>query len=164
MKLKHLPLVLLFFVLCMPVTVFGQTTVSEVNYNALELRNIGPAFNGGRIADIDIHPEDENTWYVAVGSGNVWKTTNAGITWDPIFDNQDSYSIGNVTIDPNNPNIVWVGTGEDVGGRHVGFGDGIYKSTDGGQSWDNMGLENSEHLSTILVHPENSDVVWAAAE
>lgn len=164
MKLKHLPLVLLFFVLCMPVTVFGQTTVSEVNYNALELRNIGPAFNGGRIADIDIHPEDENTWYVAVGSGNVWKTTNAGITWDPIFDNQDSYSIGNVTIDPNNPNIVWVGTGEDVGGRHVGFGDGIYKSTDGGQSWDNMGLENSEHLSTILVHPKNSDVVWAAAE
>ncbi|MFD2533072.1 WD40/YVTN/BNR-like repeat-containing protein [Gracilimonas halophila] len=164
MKLKHFPLVLLFFVLCMPVAVFGQTSVSEVNYNALELRNIGPAFNGGRIADIDIHPDNENIWYVAVGSGNVWKTTNAGTTWEPIFDNEGSYSIGSVTIDPNNPNIIWVGTGEDVGGRHVGFGDGIYKSTDAGNSWTNMGLENSEHLSNVIVHPENSDIVWVAAE
>ncbi|MDR9419907.1 glycosyl hydrolase [Gracilimonas sp.] len=164
MKLKHLPLMMVMLLLIgIPEAVHSQS-VSETSYNALELRNIGPAFNGGRIADIDIHPDDENTWYVAVGSGNVWKTTNAGITWDPIFDNQNSYSIGNVTIDPSNPNIVWVGTGEDVGGRHVGFGDGIYKSTDGGQSWDHMGLKNSEHISTILVHPENSDVVWVAAE
>lgn len=164
MKLKHLPLVLLFFVLCIPVTVLGQPSVSEVNYNALELRNIGPAFNGGRIADIAIHPDNENIWYVAVGSGNVWKTTNAGTTWDPIFDNEGSYSIGSVTIDPNNTNIIWVGTGEDVGGRHVAYGDGIYKSTDAGKSWTNMGLENSQHLSTIIVHPENSDIVWVAAE
>ena len=164
MKLRYLPLALLFFVFCMPVTVFGQTSVSEVNYNALELRNIGPAFNGGRIADIDIHPDNENIWYVAVGSGNVWKTTNAGTTWEPIFDNEDSYSIGSVTLDPNNPNTIWVGTGEDVGGRHVGYGDGIYKSTDAGKSWTNMGLKNSEHLSNIIVHPENSDIVWVAAE
>lgn len=164
MKLKHFPLVLLFFVLCMPVAVFGQPSVSEVNYNALELRNIGPAFNGGRIADIDIHPDNENIWYVAVGSGNVWKTTNAGTTWEPIFDNEGSYSTGSVTIDRNNPNTIWVGTGEDVGGRHVGFGDGIYKSTDAGNSWTNMGLENSEHLSNVIVHPENSDIVWVAAE
>jgi len=164
MKSNFLPFVLLLLIFGLPMTIQGQTTVSETNYNALELRNIGPAFNGGRIADIDFHPNDENIWYVAVGSGNVWKTTTAGTTWDPIFDNEGSYSIGSVTIDPNNPNTIWVGTGEDVGGRHVGYGDGIYKSTDGGQSWENMGLEESEHLSTIIVHPENSDIVWVAAE
>jgi photosystem II stability/assembly factor-like uncharacterized protein len=138
--------------------------VSETNYNALEFRNIGPAINGGRIADIDFHPDDENVWYVGVGSGNVWKTMNAGTTWEPIFDNQDSYSIGAVEIDPSQPNIVWVGTGENVGGRHVGFGDGVYKSTDGGKTWTNMGLEESEHISTMIVHPENSDVVWVSAQ
>ena len=131
---------------------------------ALTLRAIGPALAGGRIADIDIHPHDPSIMYVAVGSGGVWKTTNAGTTWEPIFDGESSYSIGSVTIDPGAPDIVWVGTGEDVGGRHVGFGDGIYKSTDGGRTWRKMGLENSQHLSTIIVHPENSDVVWAAAQ
>jgi len=164
MKLKHLLIASLFAFLWLPLNLFGQTSISEVSYDALELRNIGPAFNGGRIADIAIHPDDENVWYVAVGSGNVWKTTSAGTTWKPIFDNQGSYSTGSVTIDPNNPNTIWVGTGEDVGGRHVGFGDGIYKSTDGGNSWTNMGLESSEHLSNIVVHPENSDIVWVAAE
>lgn len=164
MKPKYLPFVILLLLSGLPLTGEGQTSVSETNYSALELRNIGPAFNGGRIADIDFHPADENIWYVAVGSGNVWKTTNAGTTWDSIFDNEGSYSIGSVTIDPNNPSTIWVGTGEDVGGRHVGYGDGIYKSTDGGRSWENMGLEESEHLSTVIVHPENSDIVWVAAE
>ncbi|MDX1674878.1 MAG: hypothetical protein R3314_08800, partial [Longimicrobiales bacterium] len=112
----------------------------------------------------DIHPDNENVMYVAVGSGGVWKTTNAGTTWEPIFDGQTSYSIGSVTLDPSAPDIVWVGTGENVGGRHVGFGDGIYRSTDGGRTWRNMGLEASEHLSTIIVHPEDSDVVWVAAQ
>ncbi len=125
-------------------------------------RNIGPAFMSGRIADIDWDPQDLSTWYIAVGSGGVWKTTNAGVTWQPIFDDQTSYSIGNVTVDPSNPKTVWVGTGEDVGGRHVGFGDGIYRSDDGGKTWQNKGLEASQHISTILVHPENSNIVWAA--
>ncbi|NGP76137.1 glycosyl hydrolase [Balneolaceae bacterium YR4-1] len=138
--------------------------VTETNYNALELRNIGPALTSGRIADIAIHPEDDNLWYVAVGSGGVWKTTNAGTTWKPIFDNQPSYSIGSVTIDPNNPNTIWVGTGENVGGRHVGYGDGVYKSTDAGMTWENMGLKNSEHISKVVIHPENPDVVWVAAQ
>lgn len=140
------------------------TSVSETNFNGLELRNIGPALTSGRIADIAIHPDHENTWYVAVGSGGVWKTNNAGTTWNPIFDGQSSYSIGSVTIDPNNPHTIWVGTGENVGGRHVGYGDGIYKSTDGGQTWQNMGLENSEHISKVVVHPENSDIIWVAAQ
>lgn len=118
----------------------------------------------GRIADIAIHPEDDNVWYVAVGSGGVWKTVNAGVTWTSIFDGQGSYSIGCVTIDSRNPNRVWVGTGENVGGRHMGYGDGIYLSTDGGKSWENKGLKGSEHISKIIVHPDNSDVVWVAAQ
>jgi len=141
-----------------------QTSLNDADLSGLSLRNIGPALNSGRIADIDIHPHDPSVIYVGVGSGGVWKTTNAGTTWEPIFDGESSYSIGSVTVDPNAPDVVWVGTGENVGGRHVGFGDGIYKSTDGGRSWENMGLEQSEHLSTIIVHPEDSDVVWVAAQ
>ncbi|MEM9884836.1 MAG: glycosyl hydrolase [Bacteroidota bacterium] len=141
-----------------------QEKAEKVNYGAFKLRNVGPAFTSGRIADIAIHPEDDNVWYVAVGSGGVWKTANAGVTWKPLFDKQSVYSIGCITIDPNNPNIIWVGTGENVGGRHVGFGDGVYKSMDGGKSWKNMGLKKSEHLSKIIVHPENSNVVWVASQ
>lgn len=133
-------------------------------YSGLAFRNIGPAMTSGRIADIAIHPENENVWYVAVGSGGVWKTTNSGTTWSPLFDNEKVYSIGCVTIDAQTPSTIWVGTGENVGGRHVGFGDGIYVSHNDGKSWKNMGLENSEHISKIIVHPENSDVVWVASQ
>ena len=133
-------------------------------FSGLKFRNIGPAMTSGRIADIAIHPENENIWYVAVGSGGVWKTMNSGTTWKSIFDNQKVYSTGCITIDPNTPSTIWLGTGENVGGRHVGFGDGIYVSHDDGKSWKNMGLENSEHLSKIIIHPENSDVVWAASQ
>jgi len=130
----------------------------------LPLRGIGPALMGGRIADIDVHPHEKNTWYVAVGSGGVWKTTNAGTTWQPVFDAEGSYSIGDVTIDPLNPDVVWVGTGENVSGRHVGWGDGVYKSVNGGQTWTNMGLQASEHIGNILVDPRDSDRVFVAAE
>ena len=139
-------------------------TVNESTFSGLKFRNIGPALTSGRIADIAIHPENENIWYVAVGSGGVWKTTNSGTTWKPIFDNQVSYSIGSIAIDPSNPHTIWVGTGENVGGRHVAFGDGIYVSHDDGISWKNMGLKKSEHLSTIIVHPENSNIVWVASQ
>lgn len=149
-------------------TASGQNEEESIwddkNFNGLEWRGIGPALMAGRIADIAIHPEDESTWYVAVGSGGVWKTTNNGITWTTVFDDQPVYSIGCVTIDPNNPSIIWLGTGENVGGRHVGYGDGIYRSPDGGKTWKNMGLKDSEHISKIIVHPENSDIVWVAAQ
>ena len=105
---------------------------AKENFSGLELRSIGPALMAGRIADIAIHPENENIWYVAVGSGNVWKTVNAGVTWETIFEDQGSYSTGAITIDPSNPEVIWLGTGENVGGRHVGYGDGIYRSNDGG--------------------------------
>lgn len=141
-----------------------DTLFTDGTFAGINMRCIGPAFMSGRIADIAIHPDDDNIWYVAVGSGGVWKTTNAGTTWTPIFDKQDSYSIGCVTIDAGNPNIIWVGTGENVGGRHVGFGDGIYKSEDGGKSWQNKGLKLSEHISKIIVHPENSNIIYVAAQ
>ncbi|RMG31346.1 MAG: glycosyl hydrolase [Bacteroidetes bacterium] len=141
-----------------------DSPLSSATFSGLKFRNIGPAFASGRIADIAIHPQDESVWYVAVGSGGVWKTENAGVTWQPIFDSQPSYSIGCVTIDPNNPHTIWVGTGENVGGRHVGFGDGVYKSTDDGRSWKNMGLKASEHISKIIVHPHNSDIIFVAAQ
>lgn len=167
MKYYKSILLLLLFMMIGSVSITAQdnaTDISEANYSGLEFRNIGPALFSGRIADIAIHPNDQNTWYVAVGSGGVWKTTNDGITWEPIFDNQTSYSIGSVTIDPNNPSTIWVGTGENVGGRHVGYGDGVYKSTDAGKSWKNMGLKESEHISKIVVHPENPDIIWVAAQ
>ncbi len=137
--------------------------VKELVQN-LKLRGIGPALMGGRIADIAVSPSDRSTWYVAAGSGNLWKTTNSGITWTPVFDDQPSYSIGCVTVDPQNTETVWVGTGENVSGRHVGWGDGVYRSRDGGRSWQQMGLETSEHIGKILVDPRNSNVVLVAAE
>ena len=148
----------------------GKTTTPAASlmvdstFSGLKLRNIGPGFMSGRIADIAVHPENNSVWYVAVGSGGVWKTVNSGTTWTPVFDEQAVYSIGCVTIDQNNPNVVWVGTGENIGGRHVAYGDGIYMSTDGGSNWKNMGLGKSEHISEILVHPENSQTLFVAAQ
>ena len=133
-------------------------------YSGLKFRSIGPALMSGRISDIVIHPENENLWYVTAGSGGVWKTENSGTTWKSIFDGQKSFSIGCISLDPQNPNIIWVGTGENVGGRHVAYGDGIYKSEDGGSSWKNMGLKKSEHLSKIIIHPNNSDIIWVASQ
>lgn len=130
----------------------------------LKLRGIGPAVMGGRIADIAVSQTDNSTWYVAVGSGGLWKTVNRGITWTSIFDQQPSYSIGTVTIDPNNSEVIWVGTGENVSGRHVGWGDGVYKSMDGGATWKQMGLTKSEHIGKILIDPRNSNVAYVASE
>ncbi len=130
----------------------------------LRFRAIGPAVMSGRISDIVIHPRDRKVWYVAVGSGGVWKTVNAGTTWTPLFDGQPSYSIGCLALDPLHPETVWVGTGENVSGRHVGFGDGVYKSLNGGRTWTNMGLKTSEHIARILIDPRNSHIVYVAAE
>ncbi len=130
----------------------------------LELRGIGPALMSGRVIDIAVDPSDQATWYVAAASGNVWKTENAGTTWKPIFDKYGSYSIGCVAVDPNNPLLIWVGSGENNSQRSVGYGDGVYKSTDGGRSFEKAGLENSEHIGMIAVDPRDSDVVYVAAQ
>ncbi len=130
----------------------------------LHLRSIGPAMISGRIVDIAVDPRRPSTWYVAAASGGLWKTENSGTTWTPVFDHEPVYSIGVVTLDPNDPNVVWVGTGEYNAQRSVAYGDGVYKSEDGGRSWKNMGLKQSEHIGRIVVDPRNSDVVYVAAQ
>ncbi len=137
---------------------------NATTFSGLKFRSIGPAFMSGRIADVVIDPHDDNTWYIGVGSGGVWKTANAGVTWTPLFDEQAVYSIGCVTVDPHNPQTIWVGTGENVGGRHASFGDGIYRSRDGGQTWQNLGLQESQHISEIIVHPQDPQTVFVAAQ
>ena len=127
-------------------------------------RSVGPAFMSGRIADIAIDQTNENVWYVAVGSGGLWKTSNSGTTWTPLTDKESFYSTGCVTIDPHNNNKIWLGTGENVGGRHVGIGHGLYVSNDGGKSWKNSGLKQSEHISKIIVHPNDPNTVWVAVQ
>lgn len=137
--------------------------LSKTSISGLSFREVGPALTSGRIADLAINPNNFNEYYVATASGGLWKTTNHGTTYQPIFDDQSSYSIGCVSIDPNNSNVVWVGTGENNNQRSVPFGDGVYKSSDGGKSWKNVGLKNSEHIGMIKVHPDNSNIVYVAA-
>ena len=132
--------------------------------SGLELRGLGPALMSGRIADIAIHPQRRSTWYVGVGSGGVWKTVNAGTTWESIFDEQPSYSIGCVALDPSTPETVWVGTGENVSGRHVGFGDGLYRSRDGGKTWQARGLAESQHIGSISIDPRDGNTIVVAAQ
>ncbi|MBX2820803.1 MAG: hypothetical protein KTR29_14010, partial [Rhodothermaceae bacterium] len=132
--------------------------------SGLSFRGIGPALMSGRIGEIAVDPVKRSTWYVAASSGGVWKTVNAGTTWEPIFDSYPSYSIGTVAVDPNNRFTVWVGTGENNSQRSVGYGDGLYKSLDGGASFNKVGLDNSEHISRILIDPRDSDVVYVASQ
>ena len=169
--LKHLSLLIIFILTSYSNIFAEENKKTDKNkkenssiYSGLKFRSIGPALMSGRISDIVIHPENENLWYVTAGSGGVWKTENSGTTWKSIFDGQKSYSIGCISLDPQNPNIIWVGTGENVGGRHVAYGDGIYKSEDGGESWKNMGLKKSEHISKIIIHPKNSNIIWVASQ
>jgi photosystem II stability/assembly factor-like uncharacterized protein len=131
---------------------------------SFRLRSIGPALTGGRIAAFAVHPQERSHYYAAVASGGVWKTTNAGTTWTPLFDGQGSYSIGAIALDPRNPTTVWVGTGENNSQRSVSYGDGVYRSDDGGKSWKNVGLKKSEHIGKILIDPRDSDRVFVAAQ
>lgn len=136
---------------------------NETTYSALKWRSIGPAVASGRISDILVHPKNQSVWYIAAASGGVFKTINAGTTFEPIFDNASAYSIGCLAMDNNNPNVIWVGSGENNNQRSVSYGDGVYKSEDGGKSFKNMGLTKSEHIGMIKIHPKNSDVVFVAA-
>ncbi|OJJ17065.1 glycosyl hydrolase [marine bacterium AO1-C] len=144
---------------------FSQNTqLKSSTVAGLKFRNIGPALFSGRVIDLAVNPNNFSEYYVAAASGGIWKTTNAGTTWKPIFDRYGSYSIGCITIDPNNPNVLWVGTGENNAQRSIAYGDGLYKSTDGGKTWKHVGLKTSEHIGKIVVDPRNSDVVYVTAQ
>jgi photosystem II stability/assembly factor-like uncharacterized protein len=138
--------------------------LSEGTFTGLKLRNIGPAVFSGRVIAFAVDPANKSTYYVASASGGVWKTTNAGTTYDPIFDDQGSFSIGAIALDPKDPNIVWVGTGELNSQRSVSYGDGLYKSEDAGKTWKKVGLEKSEHIARIIIDPRDSNVVYVAAQ
>ena len=152
--------------------VLAQTKSGETNksnllnsgiLNGLKFRSIGPALTSGRVVDIAVNANNSKEYFVAAAAGGVWKTSNGGITYEPVFENEGSFSIGCVTYDPNNSNVIWVGSGENNNQRSASYGDGVYKSTDGGKSWKNMGLKNSEHTGMIKVDPKNSDVIYVAA-
>lgn len=132
-------------------------------FSGLKLRSIGPAVTSGRVVDLAVNPNNHSEYYVATAAGGVWKTTNHGVTYEPIFDGEGSYSIGCVAIDPSNTNVVWVGSGENNNQRAANYGDGVYKSEDGGKSWKNVGLKTSEHVGMIAIDPTNSDIVYVAA-
>ena len=141
-----------------------KEVLSPGTFGGLKFRGIGPAYSSGRIADFAVNPKNHSEYYVAVASGNLWKTTNSGTTWKPVADTVRSYSYGVVTIDPNNSNVVWAGTGENNHQRALGYGCGVIKSTDGGESWYNMGLRDSRQIGGIVVDPRNSNIVFVAAE
>jgi photosystem II stability/assembly factor-like uncharacterized protein len=145
-------------------TVKDDSKLKSTTFSGLKFRGIGPAVTSGRIVDLVVDPKDKSTWYVAAAYGGVWKTTNAGTTFSPIFDTQGTSSIGCVALDPKDPLTVWVGSGENNSQRSVGWGDGVYRSPDGGKTWENMGLKASEHIGTVLVDPRNSGTVFVAAQ
>ena len=171
-NLKHYLLVFLCLILISPLAGLSkdkkkakpqEDLMAKLSLSAMKLRAIGPAVTSGRISDFAVNPKNRSEYYVATSSGGVWKTTNAGTTYQPIFDSQGSYSIGCVTMDPNNHNVVWVGTGENNNQRSVAYGDGVYKTEDGGRTWKHMGLKTSEHIGMIAVDLRDSDVVYVAA-
>ncbi len=130
----------------------------------LKFRAIGPAFTGGRITDFAVEPGHPERFWAAAASGGVWKTRNSGTTWETVFDGQGSYSIGCLAMDPHNPAVVWVGTGENNSQRSVSFGDGVYRTRDAGKSWERLGLEESEHIGMITIDPRDPDTVFVAAQ
>jgi photosystem II stability/assembly factor-like uncharacterized protein len=137
---------------------------SADTFAGLKLRSIGPAVTSGRIVSIAVDPKNTSTYYIGSASGGVWKTVNAGTSWTPVFDGEGSYSVGTVVLDPKDPNVVWVGTGENNSQRSVSYGDGIYRSDDGGKSWKNMGLKKSEHIARIAIDPRDSKTIYVAAQ
>jgi len=151
------------FVVCLFLATLGNAQLDESVLKNLAWRNVGPAGAGGRVVDFAVAGDWPYHIYAATGSGGLFKSTNNGVTWEPIFDRQSSNSIGDVAVDPNNPDVVWVGTGEANARNSVSWGDGVYKSTDGGKTWTNVGLKDSHHIGRIVVDPRNPNTVYVAA-
>jgi len=169
-KLKTIGAFALTLLMVLPTSSFAQrkskeegANWTEASLSAFKFRSVGPATTSGRIADLAVDEENPGTMYLALASGGVWKTTNNGTTFEPLFDGEGSYSTGCVSIDPSNPNTIWVGSGENNNQRSVAYGDGVYVSHDGGSSWENVGLKNSEHIGMITIDPANSNHVYVAA-
>ena len=147
------------------ITLGAQETasISEANLRALQPRVIGPAVTGGRVHDIEALPHDPSTIFVASASGGLWKTTNRGVTWRNVFDTMAVSTFGDVAIAPSNPQIVYAGTGEQNNRQSTSWGNGVYRSDDGGESWQHLGLVETRHIGKVEVHPSDPDAVYVAA-
>jgi photosystem II stability/assembly factor-like uncharacterized protein len=161
--MKIFALAVLFLAAPVVAPAFSQSIPADT-FSGLRARSIGPAVTSGRVMTIAVHPTDNAVFYVGAASGGVWKTVNGGASFQPVFDTQGSFSIGWIAVDPKRPSIVWVGTGERNSQRSVAYGDGVYKSEDGGRSWAHVGLKASEHIGRVVIDPKNSDTVYVAAQ
>ncbi len=148
----------------MTMPAMAATDDEEGWLDGFRFRLVGPALTSGRIVDLAVNPRRPAEYYAAAASGGLWKTVNAGTTWTPVFDDQGSYSIGALAMDPDDPLVLWVGTGENNSQRSVAYGDGVYLTRDGGDSWEKVGLGESEHIGMFAIHPEDSDTVYVAAQ
>lgn len=135
----------------------------ESPFANLEWRAVGPQKQGGRIESIAVRAGETSTFYVGVGSGNLWKTVNNGTTWTPIFEKQSTFAIGDVAVSESDPNVVWVATGEVLMARSSYAGTGVFKSVDAGETWQHMGLADTHHIGQVLIHPRDPDTVYVAA-
>ncbi len=159
-RIRWVPLVLLLT----PATAFPQSRpITSNDVSNLRFRSIGPAVTGGRIHDVEALPDDPSTLYVATASGGIWKSINKGTTWKPIFDNEAVSTFGDMAIAPSNPDIIWAGTGEQNNRQSTSWGNGVYRSTDGGDTWTHLGLEKTLHTGRLAVHPQDPDVAFVAA-
>ncbi len=160
---KSLALIAALLAVTSPPASAQTTTLDTEALSGLELRNIGPAIMSGRIVDVAVVESDTYTMYAASATGGLWKTTDNGVTFKPVFEREATHSIGAVVVNQRQPNIVWVGTGERANRQSSSWGDGIYKSTDAGETWTNMGLRDSHHIGRIALHPTNPNIVYVAA-
>lgn len=157
------------FVLILSLVIFSQNVFSQKAdkigklFEKLSWRSIGPAVMGGRTVDIEAVEKKPWIIYAAIGPSGVWKSENNGINWKPVFYKEKTVSVGDIAISQSHPNIIWVGTGEATCRNSVTIGDGVYKSTDGGKTWKNMGLEETRHISRIIINPGNPNIVYVAA-
>ena len=159
----RVPLLFLAQMVLFPALASAQDGASRAIWGGLEARSIGPATMSGRIVDLAVVESDVKTFYVASSTGGVWKTTNGGVTFDAVFGEEATHSVGDVVVHQHDTDVVWVGTGERANRQSTSWGDGVYKSTDGGETWSNMGLTDSKHIGRIVLHPDDSDVVYVAA-
>ncbi len=158
---RALSLLSLSLILAAPAA--AQTDRIGAAVSSLSWREVGPAIMGGRVADLAVVESNPAIFYVGTATGGLWKTTNNGAGWEPLFDDQPTSSIGDVTLSQTNPNLVWVGTGEPQNRQSSPWGNGVYKSTDGGRTWQRMGLEDTRHISRIRIDPTNNDIVYVGA-
>jgi photosystem II stability/assembly factor-like uncharacterized protein len=144
-------------------TLFAQSELTPDMLSGLTFRDVGPANMSGRFVDLAVYEKDPYVYYAASATGGVFKTTNNGVTFTPVFEREATHSVGDIEIDQENPEVVWVGTGERANRQSSSWGDGVYKSTDGGKTWTNVGLRDTHHIGRIVLHPENPDIVYVAA-